>query len=259
MGILDGARSWIGRQKSPVSLALVFSFVITAILLIATHKEGYVSLALLPDWETHPWAMLTYPWASIPVAQPTDLVWVAVEMYFIYWFGGAIEREMGSAKYAIWVAVTIVLAGVCTGLGGQIANVDWAVIGPWLPSAALVVCWCNRNRNASLRVWMVLPLPSRWLGWLIGAAVFLTYIRPSPIVGAFACLHLVVAWAYASDKLPFDFGDARPRSRAYRPTKPQEPIRMGGVTYDEKYYDDVKRREKERLEQERLKKLLGED
>lgn len=254
--MLNDARSWIGRQKSPVSLALVLSFVAAAVLMIATHKAGYVSLALLPGWQGHPWSILTYPWASIPLFQPTDVVWLALEIYFIYWFGGAVEREMGSVRYAIWVAGLIVLAGVCTGLGGQVSDVDWIVVGPWLLSAALVVCWCNRNRNASIRLWMVLPLPSRWLGWLVVASVFLSYVRPSPIVGVFACLHLILAWAYSSDKLhPLEFAAARP----YRPTKPQEPIRMGGVTYDEKYYEDVKRREKERLEQERLKKLLGED
>jgi len=256
MGVIGDVRSWAGRQKTLVSLGLSASFVAAAIFLLASHRQVIPSLAMLPDWSLHAWALLTYPWSSVPLSEPGDILSLAVEIYLLYVLGGALEREMGSPKYASLFVLLVLIASVFTAIGGQIAYVDWAVAGPWLPIAGLVVAWCNRNPNASIRLWMVVPLPARWIGWLVALGVFVSYRKAGIVVESFACVHLLFAWAYASDRLPFKFPGAR--SASAKPST-QKPTLVGGVAYDEKYYDDVKRREQERLERERLKKLFGED
>jgi hypothetical protein len=105
-----------------------------------------------------------------------------------------------------------------------------------------------------------LPLTGYWLGWATVIMDLLLYGAGAPVVGVLACVHLGGAALFASDRLPYlpyGSGDYRPGRKVK--VNEKEAVGRGQVRYDQTYFDEVKRREKEREEQERLKKLFGEE
>lgn len=250
MGVFDDVKAWSSRQKAPVSVGFAFSLLAAALILWFTHMKGMDKLSLNALWTQQPWTLLTYPWAWMPFIGPLAFLWVAVDIAIMLWFGGDVEREMGSGRYAAFVAAMILLPGLILAIAGNAFGYRWEAAGPWLPCAAVVVAWCNRNPRTVLNIWGILPLAPRWLGWIVAAGVLFTYGLENPALGILACLHLGVTWAFATDKLPITFVGKRRKA-----PKIDDAV-MGGVKYDEKYYNEVQRREQERAERERLRKLF---
>ncbi len=104
-----------------------------------------------------------------------------------------------------------------------------------------------------VRLYCILPITGKWLGWITVGMVVFYFGHAAPIVGGFAAIPLAIAYAYASDRIPrLAYGVER-RIKINE----KEATTRGQVRYDQTYFDEVKRRERERAEQERLKKLFG--
>ncbi len=235
-------RSWAAAQRTPFTLGLVASLVGFALLGWLTQGGTVLALALA-DPAARPWGLLTYPWAYSPLGSPFGLIFLLFLVMWLVQFGGAVEREMGTLRFAaFWFASTLLFGGVAAVLG-------MPLMGPMLPGAALVVLWGARNRSASIMLYGLLPLSGTWLAALVAASVLFTYGAGNPLHGLLVALPLGLAWAFGLGRLPLAYaGGARRR-------KP-EPVVKGGTKYDAAYYEGVKKREIEREEQERLRRLF---
>jgi hypothetical protein len=95
---------------------------------------------------------------------------------------------------------------------------------------------------------LIIPIQARWLGWLTVGMVLFGYGIGNPLFGLLACVHLGLAYLYAANYVPFlPYGTTR-FFRHKRYWKKSER--------DETYIRDVKKREIERQERERLRKLF---
>jgi hypothetical protein len=103
-----------------------------------------------------------------------------------------------------------------------------------------------RNPEATVLFSFVIPIKAKWLAVITAALVLFGYGTPYPIVGVFACFHLGLAWAFASEKLKFLPFKAGPSSKALKRTD----------MMSREFYDDAKRRQKEREEKDALRKLF---
>lgn len=162
--------------------------------------------------------------------------------------GQVIETETGTGKAALFAVIIAFLSCVAIQLGASALGTPGMLGGAWIVAGASWLAWSIRYPNMKVRFMFIAEVEGKWLG-LVGIVLAILAFRPAQL-SPFAILPMAFAWAYAANKLPFmPYG--RPTKAVAAPTGPRgiRPPRAD-------YFDDVKRREQERNERERLRKLL---
>lgn len=231
MGLIVGASlafvlSWLGLQQ------------------IFVYKLGF-----LPSFAIQqPWTFISYPFSSL--GDGNALIGVIFLVWWLYGIGGTVERDMGSTRYGIFVAIVTVLCSLAFFIGFKIVpsgsgrDVPY-IIGAWIPTVAITVAWGTRYPNTIVNLFMIIPVPAKVVAWVSVAIVF--FGTNNPLLAPFSLLPMVLVYFFAANKLPISYG--RTYSYAQKPSK-QERKR------EKEYFDDVKRREKQREEKERLRQLF---
>ena len=192
-----------------------------------------------------PWTFFTYPYV-VEVGGFLGLVFLCL---WVWGIGGSVERDLGSTKYLlVWIIFTA-LCALGLWLGSAILGQSAFLDGGWSPVAALTVIWGTRNATAQVMLMFVLPITGRWMAWL--AAGLLFFGTNPPQLAPFAAAPLLLAYLYAANKISFlPYGTSAPIGRR------GENAAGSRRVYKKEYYDEVKRREKDRAERERLRKLF---
>ena len=241
-GMANDLRGWTGRQRAPFALALAGSLVLTALIGWLTQGRTLAVLALIPG---QPWGVLTFPWAFSPLGSLFGVFFLVILVAFLLQFAGALEREMDTWRTAVfWFVATLVFGvlGLAMGAG---------LFGPILPGAALITLWCARNRSARMMLWGIVPLSGAGMAVLVAASILFSYGANRPLEGVILTLPLGLVWLYGLERLPIGFAGGGTARRAKHVA-----VVKGGMKYDDAYYENVKKREIEREEQERLRKLF---
>jgi hypothetical protein len=198
-----------------------------------------------------PWTMLTYPLAS----PGPDVIGLLFMGYWLWIIGASVERELGSVIFSIFFAIMTLVPALMMIVGLMTLGVAGPLAGLYLPVAAITVAWATRYPETSMLFMMVFPIKAKWLGWITAILVIFGFGRAYPVLGFLAAVHLLLAYLYAANKIPAVAWGKHgfiPKKQTWLPREK-----------DDKYLDDVKRRETERAERERLRKLfegsLGED
>ncbi len=246
-GIAD-LQSWARKQASPVNLGLIASMVAVALLFWFTRAKNLPELLIGIESHQRPWSFLTYPWAQMPFTDGLSLIFFVFLMMWLFMSGSFVEREMGSVRYAGFWFVSAALIGLVLWAGMNLLNARVALGGAFLPVSAVTMLWCARNQTTTIMLYGFIPLTGKLLAVVDIIIVILLYGNGYPLLGAFACAPLVLAYFYGLDKLP-GLSYAGAPKQAVQATRAQ-------ARYGEKYYDDVKKREQERDERERLRKLF---
>lgn len=251
---MQNAMSWYRRQAAPITIGIIASVIFFAFIWWFAAGKGMEQFALMPDWQSRPWTLLTYPWAFTPFYDGLQILFFVIMVMWVFWTGGSVERDLGPIKYSVlWLAM-ILLPAIIIVLLGPLVNRVFAA-GMWLPEAGITVVWCMRNLGAQIRLYGIIPLSGKVLAWVTVVVTILVSGAGNPPFGFVAALHLAVAWAFGSNLIPFwryahgggTFGKAKIQDRPY--LRKSERMEKG-------YYEDVKKREKEREERERLRKLF---
>jgi hypothetical protein len=160
--------------------------------------------------------------------------------------GVQVESELSGPKYAFVLGLFTILCPLFIWIGSLITRQAGWMAGPWVTVEGVTIVWATRYPEAVCRLFGIFPIKAKYLGWL-GAAII--FFSATPVLAIFLAVPLIGIWAFAANKLPFvAYGkpkDDRPTSRYRKHWKE-----------DENYFSDVKRREKEREERERLRKLF---
>jgi membrane associated rhomboid family serine protease len=260
MSIFQDFRSHARQSLAPATVAICVGLVFT-FLLAALRLQPNIGLwlAFFTDF-SQPWGLVTYPFAY--PGDGSGLIWLVLEVLWLWGMGGSVERDLGTPKYvALFLAFTL-LGALSLALGAAVVGASFPVIGPLIPIGAITVVWGTRNPTLPVMLMMIIPILGRWLAWLTAAIVFfnVTAMYNAPLVGAFGCVALFVGWLFASNRIPgvaYSRGAWGPdwgfRSRG-KPTVTPSSKKTDYMSQE--YYDDVRRREQERAERERLKKLF---
>lgn len=253
---LQQGKSWFRHQAAPITIGLLASFIIFAFIWWFSALKGMEQIILGPGWQSKPWTLLTYPWAQMPFSDGLAIVCFVFLIMWVFFTGSYVERELGPAKYiGLWAAMILLPALFQILLGPVISPTRFGAAGVWLPEAGITIAWCTRNPTAKIMMYGIIPLSGKILGAVTVVTTILLAGFGNPVLGVVAALHLPIAWAFAANKIPFwtytrGAGSFRKRkatdSQFLRKTE-----KMGAG-----YYDDVKKREKEREERERLRKLF---
>jgi membrane associated rhomboid family serine protease len=246
MAAIDDLKSWSRSQGAPATIGLLASFIVTALFFWFSQMRGADLLMVTPDSLVRPWSFFTYPWTANPLAGYGLLFFIFFLMW-MFWVGTSLERQMGSKMYILLWFIIVLISGITMWLGALLLNINAGLGGPYLPVSALSVVWCARNQTAIIRLWGILPLSGKWLALLLAGMTFFSFGTGVPLYGAIALIPLALGWFYGLGKLPQL--EARRGREKVRTTR-------GQVAYDDTYFTDVQRREKEREERERLRKLF---
>jgi membrane associated rhomboid family serine protease len=187
-----------------------------------------------------PWTLVTYPFVLLGGQLFVFLflcLWLAV-------IGQQLEPRLGPARL---LGAFFLLA-----LSGSLAlsTVGAPLTGPTLPVAGLTALWCGLHPLRTIMFMLVLPLQARWLALLTAAFVFFGSGPGNVAVGALSLAPLALGWSAARW-----LGRERAGSQA-------APVGRGSAKSPaefEAYMESVRRKERERREQERLRRLLEGD
>jgi hypothetical protein len=247
----SGAQGFLNQVGTPATFALLLLTVIGFLFSISAGTQ-ISSIMFWSDW-SHPWGLFTYPFAN--AASGFNLLWFITAAAFLYWIGSTTERDLGASRLLCLFFGMSALGAIFVWIGWQVAgyNVLLPLFGLGMPVAALTVAWGTRHPHQNVLLIGIFPTPGWILAWLAVALNLFGYasLYQSPVVGLFASLHLAVAYLLASKRIP---GLTPSRSNVPAPLE-RSPLKATERMGDD-YYDNVKKREKERAERERLKKLF---
>lgn len=186
-----------------------------------------------------PWTFLTYP--LFPAG---GLLAVLLGGWWLWGIGGAVEKEIGWLRYLSMVLAVTILAPLFMWLGAAITRSDGTLAGYWMILPTVTVAWATRHPSDNVLFMLMLPIQGRWIGWI---SVLFVFFGSPPQLAPFAVIPLALVWAFADGRLPISF----------RPTQSRAGARSrSGLPIDDNFLSDVYRREKEREERERLRKLF---
>ncbi len=236
--------TYLQASDRPVTLILIALMILG--FLVTWFASGFLSvLAFFPS-STHPWTFLTYPFSSS--GNGAGLVFFLLLLYWFYWVGGDVERELDAKRYLLLFFELTLVASLSFWLAQRVLGSSTPLIGADLPIAAFTVYWATRNPRRIIMICGLIPLSGKLIGFFDVLLVFFGYGTPYPPLGVVALIPLALAFGHASGRIPLLGLPASSR----RPSK----VAKANERRNQAYYDDVQRRSKEREERERLRKLF---
>lgn len=241
MSLFRGFRA----SQAPVTLGFVIA--IAAVFLISWLTQSDALLNLLKfdaaSGASSPWTFLTYPFAS--GRDGNNLISIFFLCWWLIGIGSTVEHDMGSVRYGIFAATVTVLCALAFMVGGMVIGGNAALAGGWIPTVAVTVAWGTRYPNTIVQLFMVIPVPAKFVAWFSVALVF--FSTNNAILALFSVVPMALVYLFAANKLPIPYNKSY--SFTHRPTRTQRKR-------EKEYFDDVKRREKQREEKERLRELF---
>ncbi len=188
-----------------------------------------------------PWQILTY------VFVPSyDLIGVLFASFWMWNIGTVVERDQGSPRFAAILGIYTVLAALCLWLGSAITGIPGVLVGAWGILSCVTVLWGTRYPNMTTLFMFVIPIKAKWLALL---SVALVFFGSHPALAVFAALPLILAALFARDQLPIKYGSGPSSAKRVNKTR-------SGMPTSPEFIADVRKREQERADRERLRKLF---
>lgn len=250
MAFLRDLQSSARQGGMPVTAAIVGTAAAAFLLSWLSGSMAFGNFAFDPRLlGSQPWSLLTYPFAFPP--DGGNFIGVVFVCWWLWGIGGQVERELRAITYGLFFAAMTVLPALFLLIGSSMLDIDHVLAGLYLPVAGVTVAWATRNPELKVLMMMVIPIQAKWIGWLTAGAVLFGYGTGNPLVGVLACIHLVLAWLYAANKVPALGWASGPSSFGSKKGKAWTPREK-----DDKYLSEVKDRELDRQERERLRRLF---
>lgn len=234
------------RNAAPVTTAILVLMIAALVLYWVRLTAVLAPLGFISSPQltlARPWTFFTY-WL-VPDPGPYGLLSMLFGCLWLWSIGGTVERELGSLRFAIIWLVFAGLPAAFVLLGAAMLHVLVPIYSPWIPLSMITVMWGTRNPDVMVTFLFVLPLTGKWMAWL--SVAFVLFGTPYE-VAPFAAIPAILAYYFAANKLPF-VAYARGDSAYSGASKKWE-------RYDKSYYEEVQRREKDREERDRLRKLF---
>lgn len=237
-------------SSNPATLGLVITILLVFLINWFTVANGaplYRALALETGaFASKPWTLLTFGVNNSPAA----IFAVFCTLLWLFMVGGQVERELGLRNYLLSFFGFGALGGLFV-LGAAAVASPIVLAGTAIPLGAITMLWGARNRSQTIMFFGIIPMSALVLCVVTGAMVFLSLGFGNPLAGVAGVLPLVLAWFWASDKLPVRYPVASFTSSGMSAKeKKREQARFNA------YMEDVRAKEQERREKDRLRELF---
>ena len=138
------------------------------VMFVNANLYGLLTLSRARLLEGQIWRLVTF--LLVPPLQYNPL-FVALELYFLYWIGSALERVWGSFRFTLYVALGIVGAWLACLVVGA-ANTSGL-------SYSLFFAFAYLFPNMEVLLFFVLPVKIKWLGWIAAALYLVDFLLAS--------------------------------------------------------------------------------
>ncbi|MDO8684583.1 MAG: rhomboid family intramembrane serine protease [Armatimonadota bacterium] len=230
------------RGYIPTTKILMGVSIITAIVTLILgpmRSLDFVKLIAFSSSElvSKPWTLATYP--LLTLCGPICLLFALLGLWFI---GGSLERAWGTRVYTYFFFGISAIAALSLWAGATLAHTNIALLGLWMPIAAMLIAWASLNPEAEILIYFVIPVKAKFVALATVAGIIWNY-RIEPILIPFALGGCFASWRYVQYR--WRSPRSRPavirlRSRSLRWLNPLNWL-------------------KDRQERKRLRKLFGED
>ncbi|MCW5943579.1 MAG: hypothetical protein KIS66_15210 [Fimbriimonadaceae bacterium] len=240
-GLSDFQRT-IRRSGAPVSVAILAALVVTFLLGWLDPVRFLFPLVFDPaSVGARPWSLLTWVLCGGAMG-PIGLLFAGMWLWGI---GGIVEREMTSRRFAVFALAVTLLTSLLVWVGGAL-GIGGTLAGAWVLLVAITVAWATRHPEMPVSFMLVLPMQARWLAWI---SVALLFFAASPMLAPLLIVPQGLVYLFASNRIP---GLRYQEIAVYAPAKPT----ARELEREKRYLDDVKRREADRADRDRLRKLF---
>lgn len=191
-----------------------------------------------------PWTLLTYPFATVAIGQ--GILFLVFELIWFYIVGSSTEKTDGVKNYLLIFFGYTLLGSFVVGVGGGLLGADARLTDIWLPLSGITCLWCARNQSAQVRFLGVIPVSGKVLAVITAASNLLIFGSGAPLLGVLALAPCVAGWLHGTSATM----KSRKQVVSGRGQKAQNPEEF------DKFLGQVRSKEKERQEKERLRRLL---
>ena len=161
---------------------MLFIVIISAVVFLLHGVGGFSLLNILAF---HPalimrgeiWRLVT--WVFTPVN--TNVIWVAVSLYFYYFVGSTLEREWGAGKFTIYYIFGILLNIIFGFIMWYVFNTP-AWLNPAYLNLSMFFAFATLFPEVTIRLFFVIPIKVKWLA-LVNAVFFLINIIVGVVEG----------------------------------------------------------------------------
>jgi len=192
------------------------------------------------------WQPITYPF--IHFGNGGYFFSFIFDMLWLYWFGNILERSFGSRPLLTTFFAAALLHAAFLFIAGPVAGVQSAaLLTAELPIAFIVITVCGNQPKTEICFWGI-PVKFAWIAIIKAAWVIFSMGTGNPVFGLILGIPLLGAWFYGANKIPgLTFGKS--------PIETSKQKKKENREFDE-FMGKVRSKEKDRAEQERLRKLF---
>ncbi len=232
------------NSSQPLTLGLLVSLAVAFVVSWIPNSPVMASLALFTDpGAMRPWAFLTYPWA-VP-GNGNALFFYLLMGLWLWGIGGQLERATNARTYIVlWLGAALVHGLTYSVVAQGMKEVFLA--GPGLPIAFFAVYLGGRYPQQAISFFGVIPMTMKIVAILVAVLTFFGYGTGAPMLGLAAAAPLALAWGLGSRQWQLHPGRSRADIKFERKKEAE---------FDQ-FRDEVRRREIEREEKERLRRLF---
>ncbi|MFQ9801589.1 MAG: rhomboid family intramembrane serine protease [Clostridia bacterium] len=175
MSILDKLERKLGRFAIPHLMRYIIIGNIAAYIMSLINYEYFSYLILDPDlvMKGQVWRLLTF--IFIPEgAGGTNILMVAISLYFYYFIGSALEARWGAFRfnvyYLIGILATIATSFIFKGYGT-----------PSYINESLFLAFATLFPELQVMLFFIIPIKVKWLGILSGGLLILQFITSNSL------------------------------------------------------------------------------
>lgn len=104
----------------------------------------------------------------------SQLLWLAISLYFYYFIGNALEYRWGSGKFTVYYFSGVLLSVVCGLLLYLVVGMRLS-IGLYYLNLSMFFAFATLYPDAQLMLFFIIPIKAKWLG-ILDAAYFVYMI-----------------------------------------------------------------------------------
>lgn len=225
-------------RRTPVTIGLTALVVLGAVLTLGSARFMLETFGFDGSLLPKIWTAITFLFVNN--LGPLALVFLPLWLVMV---GGSVERDHTPARFGMILGIITVLSLL------PFVILQQPISGILIVNSALTVIWATRQPNACVMVFGLIPVKAMWIGWLGVASVLVTYGAGNLPLGILSLASCLIAFLYASNRLPVRYGYSQYSAGPAKQTKAQK-------VKEDAYLNDVFLREQERAERERLRRLF---
>ncbi|MBR6521077.1 MAG: rhomboid family intramembrane serine protease [Oscillospiraceae bacterium] len=162
------------------------------------------------------WRLLTF----VFVPESTNLIMLAITLYFYYFIGNTLERQWGTAKFTLYYICGIICTVVYGMIVGLLGNVGYFAMGSSYINLSMFFVFATFFPESRVLLFFFIPIKIKWLAYLNAAYFALGVISYLMVGNVLLALVPIIAilnyFIFCGDMLLDSISSLRRRSNRRR-------------------------------------------